>query len=107
MFVFNPELLLVGVDSIPHTLVVIVTATLGALSFTNAVQGWALVRNKWFEIPPLLIASLLFFWPQSIQKYVDINTYVTYGLALVLYAAVFVVQKMRSAKPGQSNEPSG
>ena len=40
VFLFNSELLLIGIESIWHGLMVIVTSLIGILVFTSATQGW-------------------------------------------------------------------
>ncbi len=101
MFVFNPELLLHGVTSIPQGLLVFTMAILGAFAFANAVQRWALVRTRWYEVPLLLAASLIFFYPAVGTRLFALDyslRYTMYPIALVLYASVFVMQKTRTAQ---------
>ncbi len=66
MFIFNTELLLIGVDSIPQLVIVVFGAIAAMLVFATATQGHWLVKNRWYEtLGMLLIAFTLFrpdFW---------------------------------------------
>lgn len=98
MFVFNPALLLVGVEGWWPSLVVFVTAVGGVLAFTNAVQGWALVSNKWFEVPIFLLASMLFFLPNVFADIVglpDNRAFIAFPLAGIVYLIGFASQRFR------------
>ena len=50
VFLFNSELLLIGIESIWHGLMVITTSLIGILVFTSATQGWFINKLRWYEI---------------------------------------------------------
>jgi TRAP transporter 4TM/12TM fusion protein len=56
-FIFNPQLLLVGVGSWWQVAIVCVSATLASLAFAAATMGWFRVRCTWLEIGLLLAAT--------------------------------------------------
>jgi TRAP-type uncharacterized transport system fused permease subunit len=66
MFIFNTQLLLIGIGSIFELIIVIVSATLAMLLFAAATQGYWLTRSRlWETLALLLIAFTLFrpgFW---------------------------------------------
>ena len=64
LFIFNTELLLIGVDSIWHGLGIFIIATVAILLFAAATQGYLIVHNKWFESIGLLAIAFTFFNPQ-------------------------------------------
>jgi len=66
VFLFNHELLLIGIENIWHGLVVIVTSLLGILVFTSATQGWFINKLKWHEIVIFLIISISLLSPEFI-----------------------------------------
>ncbi|GAH84124.1 unnamed protein product, partial [marine sediment metagenome] len=68
VFVFNAELILHGINNWPQALLIFIMAIFGAFAFTNAVQGWFIIKNKWYETPLFLIASLILFYPAIITK---------------------------------------
>ncbi len=98
MFVFNPKLLLIGSQGWLQGMTIFVTAVMGMLAFTNAVQGWALVRNKWYEIPLFLAASFLFFLPNVVVDYLGFHEdrYIfVYFAGILVYGAAFAIQRLR------------
>lgn len=98
MFVFNPMLLLVGVEGWIPGLMIFATATLGTLAFTNAVQGWAIVRNKWYELPVFLAASGLLYLPNVVAGFLGIDPgryYLIYPIGIIVYLLAFGIQKLR------------
>jgi TRAP transporter 4TM/12TM fusion protein len=80
VFLFNHELLLIGVENIWHALVVITTSLAGILVFTSATQGWFINKLKWYEIIIFLIISISLLSPEFVlnkfypkYNYEDIN----------------------------------
>ena len=63
VFIFNPELLLIGVENIWHALTIVVTSLTAILIFTAATQGWFINRLKWYEIVVFLLISMSLFRP--------------------------------------------
>ncbi len=98
MFVFNPELVLHGVDNVWQGFLIFGMAVLGAFAFTNAVQGWFIVKNKWYEVPLFLIAALIFFYPALLTKTFHLDYSLRYVMSLAavaLYALAYLIQKIR------------
>ncbi|MCE2570153.1 TRAP transporter permease [Motilimonas eburnea] len=63
MFIFNTQLLLIGIDSIWHLLGTIFSATIAMLAFAAATQGFWLVKTKWWEVVGLLLVAFTLFRP--------------------------------------------
>ena len=63
MFIFNTELLLIGVDSIWAFLQVALQGLVAMLLFVAATQGWLLVRNRLWESLLLLLLAFSLFRP--------------------------------------------
>ena len=66
VFLFNSELLLIGIESIWHGLIVIATSLIGILVFTSATQGWFINKLRWYEIIIFLIISISLLSPEFI-----------------------------------------
>jgi len=99
MFVFNPELVLVGVDHWTQALLVFAAAVLGAFAFSNAVQGWFITKNKWFEFPCFLLLTVAFFCPGPLAELIGLGFHRRYYLylpAVALYLLLFLLQRSRS-----------
>jgi len=67
VFLFNHELLLIGVDNFWHALVVIITSLIGILVFTAATQAWFVNKMRWYEIVVFLLISLSFLRPDYVM----------------------------------------
>tara|TARA_B110000438_G_C15536832_1_gene530969 strand:- start:9 stop:734 length:726 start_codon:yes stop_codon:yes gene_type:complete len=63
VFLFNHELLLIGIENIWHGLLVIITSLIGILVFTAATQAWFFNKMRWYEILVFLLISLAFLRP--------------------------------------------
>ncbi len=63
VFLFNHELLLIGIENIWHGLIVIITSLIGILVFTSATQGWFFNKLKWYEIIIFLVISISLLSP--------------------------------------------
>ncbi|HSK40605.1 MAG TPA: TRAP transporter permease, partial [Arenibaculum sp.] len=63
LFIFNTELLLIGITSISHLLITVGAATLAMLVFAAATQGWFLTRNRLWEAAAMLLVAFTLFRP--------------------------------------------
>src|SRR5690606_31895242 len=63
MFIFNTELLLIGVTDVFHLVYVFCIATIAAMTFAAATQGWFVTRNKLHEALLLLVVAFSLFRP--------------------------------------------
>jgi len=66
VFLFNHELLLIGVENIWHALLIIATSLIGILIFTAATQGWFINKLRWYEIIIFLVISISFLSPDFV-----------------------------------------
>ncbi len=66
VFLFNHELLLIGIENIWHGLIVIITSLIGILVFTSATQGWFINKLKWYEIIIFLVISISLLSPNFV-----------------------------------------
>ena len=63
VFVFNNELLLIGVDGLWDSFVIFITVSFAILIFSAGSQGYFIVRSKLSESIVLIIISLTLFVP--------------------------------------------
>jgi len=63
VFVFNPTLLLIDVESWGELLLVAFAATAASLVFAAATLGWFRTRCRWWEVGALLLATFALFRP--------------------------------------------
>ncbi len=66
VFLFNHELLLIGIVNIWHAIIVIITSLIGILVFTSATQGWFINKLRWYEILIFLVISISFLSPEFV-----------------------------------------
>ncbi len=70
MFIFNTELLMIGIESWYHLLITIITAVIAMLLFAAGTQGFFLSKSRlWESLVLILIAFTLFrpgFWMDQI-----------------------------------------
>ncbi len=57
MFIFNTQLLLIGIENTVQMVMTIVTATIASMAFAAATQGWFLTHNKVYEVVALLLVT--------------------------------------------------
>jgi TRAP transporter 4TM/12TM fusion protein len=80
VFLFNHELLLIGIENVWHGLLVIITSLIGILAFTSATQAWFINRLRWYEIIIFLLISISLLAPEFVlnkfypkYNYMNIN----------------------------------
>ncbi|MBD1555492.1 TRAP transporter permease [Vibrio sp. S9_S30] len=63
MFIFNTQLLMMGIESWWHLFLTVISSIIAMLIFSAATQGWWFTRNKWWETVLLLVLTFSFFRP--------------------------------------------
>jgi hypothetical protein len=63
LFIFNTQLLLMGLTGPLHLVLTVVSATVAMLVFAAATQGYFLVRSRWYETVALLLITFTLFRP--------------------------------------------
>jgi hypothetical protein len=63
MFIFNTELIMVGIDSVWHLLLTVASATSAMLVFAAATQGYFFAKSRLWESGILLLAAFTLFRP--------------------------------------------
>ena len=63
MFIFNTELLLIGVNSFGHLVLTIAAAIAAMLVFAAATQGWFLTKSRWYESVVMLLVTFTLLRP--------------------------------------------
>ncbi len=76
MFIFNNELLMIGIQSWLHLTIVVISAIMAMLVFAAATQGFFQTKNRiWETIALLLITFVLlrpgYFWDKFFPPYID------------------------------------
>jgi len=63
LFIFNTQLLMIGIDGPFHLILTVVSATVAMLVFAAATQGHFLVKSRWYETVALLLIMFTLFRP--------------------------------------------
>lgn len=92
MFFFNPRLLLIGVHSVFEAVTVFLTGMIAMFSFASVVQGWLVIRNRWYETLFLILAAVLILRPRLISwggpaTWYTVGVVIYGGIALNQYYA--------------------
>lgn len=66
MFIFNTQLLMIGIDHTFEFIVVVISAIIGMLLFAAATQGFWFRKNKIWETVALLLLTFFIFRPDVI-----------------------------------------
>jgi len=99
VFVFNPQLLMIGIGNVAHFLLVVASAIIASCLFAAATMWYFRTHTRWWEAALLLAASFLFFRPDFIidrfaPKYVDAPVSRIYEVAAALDDDEWVVLKI-------------
>jgi len=63
MFIFNTQLLMIGIDHWYHLILVIVAAIMAMIAFAAGTQGYFLTKSRIWETAGLLFIALMLFRP--------------------------------------------
>jgi TRAP transporter 4TM/12TM fusion protein len=77
LFIFNTQLLLIGIEDGWHLALTVVSATVAMLIFAAATQGYFLARSRWWETIALLLVTFTlfrpgFWWDMAYPPYKDV-----------------------------------
>jgi len=64
VFIFNTELLLIGVESWTVGIMVLIVSLIAIFAFSSLTQGYFLTRVKWYEGVMLAVICLMLFRPE-------------------------------------------
>ncbi|MEO7852171.1 MAG: DUF3394 domain-containing protein, partial [Rubrivivax sp.] len=76
LFIFNTQLLMIGIDSTFHLVLTVVSAVVAMLIFAAATQGYFIVRSRWYESLALLLITFTLFrpgywWDMAYEPYLE------------------------------------
>jgi TRAP transporter 4TM/12TM fusion protein len=77
LFIFNTQLLLIGLSGPLHLILTVVSATVAMLLFAAATQGYFLVKSRWYESIALLLITFTlfrpgFWWDMAYPPYTEV-----------------------------------
>lgn len=69
VFIFNTQLLLIGIDSIFELIMIVVSSTVAILVFAAGTQGYFIIKNRFYESMMLILIAFTFFRPGFWMNY--------------------------------------
>jgi len=63
IFIFNNELLMIGIGGWLHLVIIIFGAIVAMMVFAAGTQGWFITKNRWWETAALLLIAFTLFRP--------------------------------------------
>ena len=101
MFVFNTDLLLIGIQSWWHIVVIFVTGVMAMFAFAALTQGFYIAKNRIHESILLATVALILLRPQLfIDRLHFGNTHVWYIIGAALFGFTFLLQWPRARAAG-------
>lgn len=99
MFIFNTDILLIGINSFPLAVYIFVMTCIGTCAFAAATQGWFIAKNRWYETLLLLLVCAMMFRPDFFGHQLRVeNHYLCYLLGVALLGGIYAIQKPRARK---------
>jgi TRAP transporter 4TM/12TM fusion protein len=98
MFIFNTDLLLIGVDSVFYAIWIFIAALFAMFAFAALTQGFFAGKNKWYEGVLLALVTLILLRPHLVSDFVkmpNLPVYIVNLAGMGLMALVYMNQKLR------------
>ncbi|MBN2626460.1 MAG: DUF3394 domain-containing protein, partial [Spirochaetales bacterium] len=98
MFIFNTELLLIGVDNLFYGIWIFITALFAMFAFAALTQGWFADKNRWYEGILLAGVTLALLRPGLISQLLGMAHEPRVAIhlgAMGVMALVYLAQRMR------------
>ena len=99
MFVFNPDIILYGINNWPLGILIFAMTATGACAFAAATQGWFIARNRWYETVLLLLATFCLMRPDFLARLLIHDTALRhwmYFIGLAVLGSVYMLQRRRT-----------
>jgi TRAP transporter 4TM/12TM fusion protein len=97
MFIFNTDLLLIGVDSFWYAAWIFFATVIAMFAFVSMVQNFYMIKNRWYEGVLMLASFMLIMRPYLFADKLGFENQpmVSYIIGLACFFAVYVLQRMR------------
>ena len=100
MFIFNTDILLIGVHSIWHIVVIFVTGVIAMFSFASLTQNYFVARNRIYESILLLGVTLMLLRPGIFVNIFHLEGPANgklfwYAIGIGIYIFVYLIQRPR------------
>ncbi len=106
MFIFNTDIILQGVNSWGHIILVFVCCVVAMFSFTSILQGYFVRKNRIYEAAILFIVCAFLFRPYYFSGLLEIPKNMIYAIGLGSYVLLYLWQKKSLKTPLREALPS-
>ena len=97
MFIFNTDLLLIGITSLWHVLTIFITSILAMFAFAALTQNWFIARNRIYESVLLAGVTAFLFRPYAFMDMLHFGSkYTWYVIGVALFGFVYLIQWPRA-----------
>jgi len=97
MFVFNTDLLLIGITSLWHAATIFITGVLAMFAFAALTQNFFVARNRIYESVLLAGVTLILFRPYAFMNWLHFGTKLTwYVIGAALFGVIYLIQWPRA-----------
>ncbi len=98
MFIFNTDLLLVGITNVWQVGWIFLTSVVAMFAFAALTQGWFIAKNRWYE--GILLGAVAFglLRPHLVSRILGMSSLLVAILSIGLYVVIYILQKPRSMK---------
>jgi len=97
MFIFNTEILLIGINSFWEAIFIFIMTCFGTCAFAAATQGWFIAKNRWYEFLALVMVCGMMFRPYFFANMIGVEErHLSYLLGAALFAGIYALQKLRT-----------
>jgi TRAP transporter 4TM/12TM fusion protein len=97
MFIFNTDLLLIGITSWYHVVTIFITSVLAMFSFAALTQNFFIARNRIYESILFAGVTLILFRPYAFMNWLHFgNKYTWYVIGTALFGFIYLIQWPRA-----------
>ena len=97
MFIFNTDLLLIGVTSWYHVVTIFITSVLAMFAFASLTQNFFTAKNRIYESILLAGVTLILFRPYAFMNWLHFgNKYTWYVIGTALFGVIYLIQWPRA-----------
>ena len=95
MFIFNTDLLLIGITSIWHVGWIFLTSVLAMFAFAAMTLGYFTQKNRWYEGILLGLVTFTLLRPHLIGSFIKTNGAIASLVAIALFGGIYLMQMPR------------
>lgn len=109
MFIFNHDIILWNINSVPEALLIFAMTALGCMAFASLTQGWFLAPNTWPDAALLAAATVILLFPALLTGFVlplD-QRYWGYLVGVALLALLALLQRRRVPQDAGKRKAEG